>query len=337
MIPQAQIPKQAAPAWQHELRHAFSSPLELLRYLELDPAHPALEAGQLRDFPLRVPRGFAARMRKGDPQDPLFLQIWPQVRESETAEAYKIDAVGDLKTTRPGGILHKYQNRVLVMTTGACAVHCRYCFRRHFPYSEQLAARDQWREALNTIDGDSSIEEVILSGGDPLSLTDEKLAYFADAVAAIPHVQRLRLHTRQPIVLPERVDHRLLEWLGRGRLEKIVVLHANHPAELDASVASALRKLRSLPITLLNQSVLLRGINDRPDVLVQLSKRLFNSGVLPYYLHLLDHVQGAAHFEVPEHEARILMNRLSSHLPGYLVPRLVREIAGEPSKTWIAW
>lgn len=337
MIPQAHIAKQAAPAWQHELRHAFSNPMELLRYLELDPALPVLKTSQLGGFSLRVPRGFAARMRKGDTQDPLFLQVWPQVREDDTAVGYQIDAVGDLKTARPGGILHKYRNRVLVMTTGACAIHCRYCFRRHFPYSEQLAARDQWREALQTIASDSSIEEVILSGGDPLSLTDEKLAFFADAVDAIPHVQRLRLHTRQPVVLPERVDHRLLEWMGRGRLEKIIVLHANHPAELDDSVAHALNRLRDLPVTLLNQSVLLNGINDQPDVLARLSKRLFNSGVLPYYLHLLDRVQGAAHFEVSEEAARILMNKLSSQLPGYLVPRLVREISGEPSKTWIAW
>ncbi len=337
MIPQAQISKQAAPVWQHELRHAFSSPLELLRHLELDPTLPLLNLERLRDFPLRVPRSFVARMRKGDPQDPLFLQVWPQAREAAAATGFLPDAVGDLKTARPGGILHKYQGRVLVMATGACAVHCRYCFRRHFPYAEQLAARDHWREALQTISGDSSIEEVILSGGDPLSLNDEKLAYFAEALATIPHVQRLRLHTRQPIVLPERVDHHLLEWLGSGRLEKIVVVHANHPAEIDSSVMHALKRLRELPVTLLNQSVLLRGVNDQPEVLINLSKRLFNSGALPYYLHLLDRVEGAAHFEVAEPDARILMNTLSSQLPGYLVPRLVREIAGEPSKTWIAW
>ncbi|HSW14514.1 MAG TPA: EF-P beta-lysylation protein EpmB [Solimonas sp.] len=329
--------RQQAPLWQHALREAFTRPAELLQYLQIDPGLPSLGLDALRDFPLRVPRGFAARMRKGDPTDPLFLQVWPRPAEAAQVPGFGLDAVGDLNKARDGGVIHKYQGRALLITTGACAVHCRYCFRRHFPYSEQLAAREQWREALQTLAGDPSIEEVILSGGDPLSLSDDKLAGLAEALEAIPHVRRLRIHTRQPIVLPERVDERLLQWLGRGRLQKVIVLHVNHPAELDASVDAALEPLRALRIPLLNQSVLLRGINDSADVLQNLSEKLFACGILPYYLHLIDRVQGVAHFEVELEAARGLAMELASRVPGYLMPRLAREDAGAASKTWIAW
>ena len=337
MIPPLPQNGQRAPLWQHELRQAFGRPQDLLAYLELDPALPALAAGMLRDFPLRVPRGFAARMRKGDPRDPLFLQVWPSTQEAVVTPGYVVDAVGDLPRVREAGLLHKYQGRVLLVATGACAVHCRYCFRRHFPYSEQLAARDHWAAALAEIAADSSIEEVILSGGDPLSLSDDKLAELVARLDAIPHLQRLRIHTRQPIMLPERIDERLLAWLDRTRLQTVFVLHANHAAELDDSVRRALLPLRERGIALLNQSVLLRGINDDATTLASLSKRLFECGVLPYYLHLLDRVQGAAHFDLPEDDAQRLMRVLSSQLPGYLLPKLVREIAGAPAKTWIAW
>lgn len=345
MIPQPQPASQAtgltapqkAPTWQHELRQAYTRPAELLDALGLDPALPQLHYEALKGFPLRVPRGFVARMRPGDPADPLFLQVWPQAAEGDTVPGFGTDAVGDLHKLRGGGLIHKYQGRVLVMTTGACAVHCRYCFRRHFPYSEQLAARDHWREALDLIASDPSIEEVILSGGDPLSLSDDKLAEFSAALNGIAHLRTLRLHTRQPVVLPSRVDERLLAWLGDSRLNKVVVIHANHARELDDEVAAALGRLRQLPVTLLNQAVLLRGVNDQVSTLSELSQRLFAAGVLPYYLHLLDRVAGAAHFEVNESAARQLVRELSSRLPGYLVPRLVREEAGQPSKTWIAW
>jgi L-lysine 2,3-aminomutase len=337
MIPEPTPRQQAAPDWQHELRHAFHRPAELLAALDLDPALPELRLAEVDGFPLRVPRGFVARMRPGDPRDPLFLQIWPQAAETAQVAGYAADPVGDLQRLRGGGVIQKYQGRVLVMATGACAVHCRYCFRRDFPYAEQLAARDHWREALELIGGDPSIEEVILSGGDPLSLSDEKLAEFAGALDDIPHLRRLRIHSRQPVVLPERVDDRLLAWLGRSRLQKVLVIHANHARELDSAVAAALDRLRTLPVTLLNQSVLLRGVNDSAEALGDLSKRLFECGVLPYYLHLLDRVAGAAHFEVEEKTAQRLMRGLSSRVPGYLVPRLVREQSGEPAKTWIAW
>jgi EF-P beta-lysylation protein EpmB len=322
------------PAWQAELGRAFHRPAELLAFLELPADTPALAAA---DFPLRVPRGYAARMRKGDARDPLFLQVWQRPQEAEDVPGFGDDAVGDLARLKPGGIIHKYQGRALVIATGACAVHCRYCFRRHFPYAEATASRGHWDETLRALAADRSISEVILSGGDPLSLTDEKLAPFAEALEFLPHVRRLRLHTRQPIVLPERVDEALLAWLGRGRLQKVVVVHANHANELDGPVEDALRRLAGAGATLLNQSVLLAGVNDRGDALVDLSTRLFECGVLPYYLHMLDRVRGAAHFDVPADEARSLVRAAAARLPGYLVPRLVREEAGAASKTALSW
>jgi EF-P beta-lysylation protein EpmB len=314
------------------LRDAFSRPAELLEFLRLDPTLPALDAERLGDFPLRVPRGFASRMQPGDPADPLFLQIWPQGAEALTVDGFTLDAVGDTARLKPGGIVHKYQGRVLVMTTGACGVHCRYCFRRHFPYSDALAARDHWREALAQIASDDSIHEVILSGGDPLSLSDDKLGEFIDGLNAIAHLRRLRIHTRQIVVLPERVDDGLLDCLRRTRLSTVIVLHANHANELDAGVAAACARLRAIGVTLLNQAVLLRRINDSVAALQALSERLFDCGVLPYYLHLLDRVAGSAHFEVGEDSARALMHELSTRLPGFLIPRLARETAGAPAK-----
>jgi EF-P beta-lysylation protein EpmB len=326
-----------APAWQHALREAFTRPAELLAFLELDPELAALDTARLRDFPLRVPRGFAGRMEKGNPADPLFLQVWPAEAEGLSVVGFGLDAVGDLQRLKSGGIVHKYHGRVLVMTTGACGVHCRYCFRRHFPYSDALAARDHWREALAQIEADPSISEVILSGGDPLSLSDDKLGEFLRGLDAIPHLRRLRLHTRQVVVLPERVDDGLLELLRATRLQTVVVLHANHARELDESVRAACGRLREAGARLLNQSVLLRRVNDSAAALCHLSERLFDCGVLPYYLHLLDRVQGSAHFEVEEARAIELMRELSAQLPGYLVPRLAREMSGAPAKTVLAW
>lgn len=325
------------PAWQQLLADAVTTPAELLTLLDLDPALPALDYARLRGFPLRVPRGFVARMRKGDPQDPLFLQVWPSSMEAQTVPGYSVDAVGDLNKLKAGGIIHKYQGRALVIATGACAINCRYCFRRHFPYSDALAVRGQWRETLAQLAADPTIEEVILSGGDPLALSDDKLAAFVAGLETIPHVQRLRLHTRVPVVLPERVDASLLGWLAQSRLQKVIVLHVNHGMEVDTAVINACARLRSTGATLLNQAVLLKGINDSTAALKLLSEKLIICGVLPYYLHLLDRVQGAAHFDVDEVTAKVLMSQLSAQLPGYLVPRLVREIPGEPAKTLLPW
>lgn len=334
---QTSSPPHQAPAWQHALRAAFTRPAELLAFLELDTALPALDAERLRDFPLRVPRGFAARMRKGDPKDPLFLQVWPSNREAESTPGFVQDAVGDLASAVGDGVLHKYEGRALLITTGACAVHCRYCFRRHFPYSDALAARGHWQPALDRLAADPSIREAILSGGDPLSLSDERLAELFEGLARIPHLERVRIHTRQPIVLPERVDEGLLRILDALPMTKLMVLHANHANELDADVAAALGRLRDTGLTLLNQSVLLREVNDTAQALLRLHERLFSLGVLPYYLHVMDRVDGAAHFEVADDQARTLMRTLSSQAPGYLVPRLAREVPGEPAKSWLSW
>ena len=322
------------PAWQQALSQAFAKPADLLAFLQLsaDTPHRATEA----HFPMRVPRGFAARMEKGNPLDPLFLQVWPRTEEGLPRPGFSDDAVGDLDGLRDGGLIHKYQGRALVIATGACAVHCRYCFRQHFPYGEALASRDRWRATLRALAEDRSITEVILSGGDPLALTDDKLAEFAEALEFLPHVDTLRIHTRLPVVLPERIDDSFMAWFTRGRLRKVMVIHANHANEIDAAVAGALQRLRGAGVTLLNQSVLLRGVNDSASTLVELCERLFACGVLPYYLHMLDRVRGTAHFEVPETEARALLRAVSARLPGYRVPRLVREDAGAPSKTVLA-
>ncbi|MCC2657219.1 MAG: epmB [Panacagrimonas sp.] len=328
---------ESARGWQHALREAFTRPSDLLAYLELDPTLPVLDFERLRDFPLRVPRGFAARMRKGDPFDPLFVQVWPSAREAEPAPGFVRDAVGDIDAALGDGVLHKYQGRALLITTGACAVHCRYCFRRHFPYSESLAARAHWQPALERLGADDSISEAILSGGDPLSLSDERLGELFEGLAGIRHLRRLRIHTRQPVVLPERVDAGLLQILRAVPMDKVMVLHANHAQELDEHVARACRDLRESGWMLLNQSVLLRGVNDSTADLRSLHERLFGLGVLPYYLHLVDRVEGTAHHEVAEHRARQLMKELSSSSPGYLVPRLAREVPGEPAKSWLSW
>ncbi len=325
------------PAWLSLLNDSIQTPAELLRLLDLDPSLPALDYQRLAHFPLRVPRGFAQLMRKGDPLDPLFLQVWPAAKESLELPGFVADPVGDLQKLRAGGVIHKYRGRVLLIATGACAVHCRYCFRRDFPYGDALASRGQWREALETIAADTSIEEVILSGGDPLSLSDDKLAAFVSRLETIPHVRRLRIHTRLPVVLPERVDDRLLSWLGNTRLQRVVVLHMNHPAELGTALAGALARLRTTGATLLNQSVLLKNINDSAEILALLSEKLFTAGVLPYYIHLLDRIQGAGHFEVDEWASQVIMRELNSRVPGYLVPRLVREVAGTPAKLPVPW
>ncbi len=272
-------------------------------------------------------------MRKGDIDDPLLRQVLPLAEEEAEVPGFIGDPVGDLAAAAVPGVLHKYRGRVLLVTTGACAVHCRYCFRRHFPYADSNPSVQQWQGALEYIHGHSDITEVILSGGDPLAFSDSRLADLVEQVAAIPHVKRLRIHTRLPIVLPSRVDKNLLAWLQRTRLQKVVVVHANHANEIDEEVRAAMRKLRDAGTMLLNQSVLLKGVNDSAEELADLSERLFEAGILPYYLHLLDRVQGAAHFEVDRARALWLMQVLRARLPGYLVPRLVREQPGADSKT----
>lgn len=331
MIPGTFVLRQV-PAWQSQLARAITEPAELLSAVGLGEEWlPAAQAAA-RLFPLRVPRGFVARMRPRDPHDPLLRQVLPLAEECLTAEGFGADPVGDLAAMAVPGLLHKYRARVLLTLTGACAVHCRYCFRRHFPYADANPSADRWHAALAYIAGDDSITEVILSGGDPLTLSDRRLAELVRQLETIPHLRRLRLHTRLPIVLPERVNDELLAWLGDTKLKTVIVVHANHAQELDGPVRAALVRLKAAGAELLNQSVLLRGVNDSVEALADLSEVLFDAGTLPYYLHLLDKVQGAAHFEVDETAARRLMQELQARLPGYLVPRLVREVSGGPGK-----
>jgi len=320
------------PDWRQSLRDAVTDPRELLALVglpQLAEKLPAVDAG----FALKVPHGFVKRMRRGDPHDPLLLQVLPQRAELDDTPGFTDDAVGDLDAMQAHGVLHKYEGRALLIAAGSCAINCRYCFRRHFPYAEELAAAHAWREAIDCLSKDASIREVILSGGDPLVLSTQKLTDLTDALCSVPHVIRLRIHSRLPIVLPERIDETFCAWLSALPLQRVVVLHANHPNEIGASVEAACERLREAGATLLNQSVLLRGVNDDVDALSELSERLFACGVLPYYLHQLDRVRGTAHFEVPDARARELMDSLRARLPGYLVPRLVRELPGEGAKT----
>lgn len=326
------------PAWQREMAAAVANVDELLALVELAaedfPAPFADALAAARDFPLRVPHSFVRRMRRGDPDDPLLLQVLPLAAEkAPPAPGWSRDPLAEMAAAAVPGLLHKYRGRALLVVTGACAVHCRYCFRRHFPYAEQ---RPDWQRALDYLAADDSIEEILLSGGDPLALADEKLARLAEDLARIPHLRRLRVHSRVPIVLPSRIDDALLSWFSPGeRWQTVMVLHANHAREIDGEVTAAVSRLRRAGVTVLNQSVLLRGVNDQASSLVDLSRALFESGILPYYLHLLDRVEGAGHFAVEEDTARSLTRALLQQLPGYLVPKLVREEPGAPSKVSI--
>ncbi len=331
IIPITAGPQQTR-GWQNLLAQAITDPRELLHELGLSPQllPAARSAGQ--DFRLRVPRGFVARMRHGDAHDPLLRQVLPLGDELVRREGYSSDPLRELGVMPVPGLLHKYQGRVLLTTTGACAVHCRYCFRRHYPYAEANPNRQQGL-TLDYLRDHPGVEEVILSGGDPLSLSDNRLSRLVMELQSLGHLKRLRIHTRVPVVLPERVDSALLDWLRATRLQVIMVIHCNHANEIDASVAAAMQSLREAGVCLLNQSVLLRGVNDRADILANLSERLFSAGVLPYYLHQLDPVQGAAHFAVPDKEAKNIVNQLVKIVSGYLVPRLVREEPEQGAKT----
>jgi L-lysine 2,3-aminomutase len=332
------------PPWQRELKAAVRSVAELECELGLDliaaeAASSAADASGLLgqgngEFPLFVPRRWLKLMRRGDARDPLLLQVLATAQENRTVPGFTADPLDEARFEPVPGVLHKYAGRVLLVLTGACAINCRYCFRRNFPYDHAPRTPEQLAAALEYIRADESVEEVLLSGGDPLMLADEKLENLVQSLQSIPHLQRLRVHTRMPVVLPERITNRLITLLRESRLQPVVMIHANHPRELDEDVAAALERLRNdARVTLLNQSVLLRGVNDDTTVLADLSRRLMECGVLPCYLHQLDRVAGTAHFAVADDLASQLVSVLRERLPGYLVPRLVREIAGEKSKT----
>ena len=295
---------------------------------------PARQAARL--FPMRVPRSFVARMRRGDPADPLLRQVLPVAEELEHTAGRSSDPLQEADARRAPGLLHKYRGRTLLIATGACAMHCRYCFRREFPYEDQQSDTGRWHDALAALAADPSIEELILSGGDPLSLSDARLQSLSRALADIPQLRSLRLHTRNAVVLPSRVDAGLIDWLRSLPWRVTVVLHVNHAQELEDDAVEAITRLRSTGALLLNQSVLLRGVNDDAATLVALSKRLHELGVLPYYLHLTDAVNGTAHFDVDELRGRAIVDALARALPGYLVPRLVREVPGEEAKVVLA-
>lgn len=336
MITQAAPRGQTSPAtarWQRALVDVIEDPRELLALLGLDPALLPGAIAASESFRLRVPREFARRMQHGDPADPLLRQVLPLAGELDEVPGYTGDPLAEARHTRAAGLLQKYRGRVLVIVSGACAVNCRYCFRRHFPYDDNTPDRAHWEHLFATIAADSSIEEVILSGGDPLMVSNRRLTWIVSQLAAIPHLVRLRVHTRLPVVVPSRVDDALPGILAGTRLSCVVVIHANHANELDEEVRQAMARLADRGVHLLNQAVLLRGVNDAVPVLAGLSHRLLACRVLPYYLHLLDPVDGAAHFQVPEDEATTLLAGLAGLLPGYLLPRLVREIPDQPGKT----
>lgn len=323
--------------WQKALTDLIKDPQILFDYLELDQNLLEGAYKAIKSFPLRVPRGFAARMQKGDPNDPLLRQVLPLKDELISHPGYTHDPLKEAEVNPVPGLLHKYHGRVLVTLTSACAVHCRYCFRRHFPYENNNPGKRGWGAIVAYIENQKTIQEVILSGGDPLTLNDDLLEQFSIELTNISHIKRLRIHTRVPIVLPERITSNFCGWLKQTQhiLQTVIVVHANHPQEINGDVNVTLAKLRQCGVTLLNQSVLLKGINDDAKVLAALSEKLFAANVLPYYLHILDKVSGAAHFDIDIEKARSIHAELRALLPGYLVPRLVREDASMDCKTML--
>lgn len=320
--------------WQAILAAGFSSSNELLQFLQLPPL-PNSDAAE-KSFKTRVPRGFAERMQPGNPQDPLLLQVLADPEELTLNTDFETDPLQEAETNLIPGLIHKYASRVLLTVTGICPINCRYCFRRHFPYQANNPGRQGWQKALDYIATNPSIHEVILSGGEPLMATDTLLEFLLTEIRAIKHVTTLRIHTRIPIVLPERIHAPLLTMLHDQRVKTVIVMHCNHPNELSPDVERTCRALREAGCYLLNQSVLLKQVNNDANVLATLSKQLFAFGVLPYYLHLLDKVKGAHHFDVSLTEAQNIYSELQALLPGYLVPKMVREIAGEKNKTLCA-
>ncbi|NEV60740.1 EF-P beta-lysylation protein EpmB [Thiorhodococcus minor] len=322
--------------WKRELARAHRDARTLLRTLGLSARDiPDLDP-EAQEFGLLVPQAFVDLMRPGDPQDPLLRQVLPLRAEHQQAQGFSLDPVCDSDAELSPGLLQKYPGRALLVVNGACAAHCRYCFRRHFSYRALGPAEPRLARAIDRLSLAPSVQEIVLSGGDPLMLDDAQLAELIDRLAAIPHLRRLRIHTRLPIMLPSRVTEALVRMLTEGRLPAILVIHANHPSELGGPAEQALRKLAAHGVRLLNQSVLLRGVNDSVATLQQLSERLFECEALPYYLHQLDRVQGAAHFQVSDKIATILVDQLRARVSGYLAPELVREIPGEQSKARIA-
>ncbi len=327
MIPITDLSWQSL-SWQAQLNHSIRTPAALADALNLDVEQVTT------DFPVNVPLSYLQRMRPGDPLDPLLLQVLTTSAELSTEGLES--PLQEEAFSKGLGLIQKYQGRALVVTTGACAIHCRYCFRRHFPYEEHQPSTENWLQLVQKLRSNLTLREVILSGGDPLMLNDRRFTWILNQLSAIPHLTTIRLHTRMPVVLPARITEALLQTLGNHRCQIVLVTHVNHGNELDDEVARVCRQLAERGVTLLNQSVLLRGINDSDSTLINLSQRLHDCGILPYYLHLMDPVQGAGHFDVPESEAIGLIAAIRAALPGYLVPRLAKEIPFSASKTVVA-
>lgn len=314
--------------WQKQLSNCIRSSAQLCAALDLD--HPEIADN---DFPVMVPESFLARMQPNCPTDPLLLQVLTSIQEDNLQEGFRADPVGDAAAKKADGLLQKYHGRALLITTGSCAVHCRYCFRREYPYQSEPKTLNDWQPAIDAISNDRTVQEVILSGGDPLLLTDVRLLQLMKALDQIAHVDRIRIHTRLPIVLPARITPELISKMKQLRSQVIWVVHSNHANEIQDDCLQTLQSLVSAGFPVLNQAVLLKDINDNLDALKELSLSLVNIGVMPYYLHQLDRVTGAAHFEVPVTKGRTLIQQLKTVLPGYAVPKYVQEIQAQPSKT----
>ncbi|WP_448549079.1 EF-P beta-lysylation protein EpmB [Thalassotalea fusca] len=330
-----QIHDQLHTSWQKELANVVTNPEELLQLVDICPEKYRQHFDARKLFPVRVPRPFITRMKKGDINDPLLKQVMPHSDEFIDTPGYFTDPLEEHDTVAEG-LLHKYRHRVLMIVKSGCAVNCRYCFRRHFPYADNSPNKARWQSALDYITNNEDINEVIFSGGDPLMASDEHLTWLVNQLEKIPHVTRLRIHSRLPVVIPQRITMALTELLKNSRLKSVVVFHINHVNEIDDNFVAALEPLRRARIPLLNQSVLLKGVNNCPNVLAQLSEKLFDNGIQPYYLHLCDAVQRAAHFDIPESEAIATVKEMMAILPGFLMPKAVREIGGEANKTPLA-
>lgn len=321
--------------WLQQLVDVVTDPTELLQLLSLDHYIDLVAGIDARTlFALRVPRAFIQRMTIGDKQDPLLLQVLTSCQEFNNSPGYSIDPLDEQNCIVPG-LLHKYRNRVLLLVKGGCAVNCRYCFRRYFPYQENPGNKVNWQVAIDYITLHPELDEIIFSGGDPLMAKDHELAWLVQSLAKIPHLKRLRIHSRLPVVIPARITKGLCQILSGTRLNVLLVSHINHMQEIDDALRHGMQMLKRAGVTLLNQSVLLRNVNDKAQTLANLSNALFDTGILPYYLHVLDKVQGTAHFFVSDDKARMLVRQLITMVSGYMVPKLVREIIGEPSKTQI--
>lgn len=319
--------------WQSQVMDSVRDADELCRLLELSPEQLNLSNQAAKKFPVTVPRAFIDLIETGNPQDPLLLQVLNQSKEDISVEGFTADPIDEVNYNVAPGLIHKYQSRALMIVSGKCAINCRYCFRRSFPYAENNPGRTQWQQAFNYIENNKNLTEIIFSGGDPLSAPDRHLNWLAEQLSNIKHVKRLRIHSRLPVVIPARICDELIHWLESTRLKIQLVLHINHPNEISAQLTQALNRLRPLGIHTLNQSVLLKSINDNVDTLQTLQEKAFEAGILPYYLHLMDPVEGASHFDVSEQNAKTLINQLRARLPGYLMPRLVADLPGKSSKT----